>query len=1150
MKKTRILAALICVMMVVCSLPMMQASAALTGADFNTIGALIGKASAVPVENHASWFGMNFDFKDNFSQTAGITLPTGCSYDNTNGLNFEAGAVKTWSYFPSGSSQWSPLVLGAYTVRFKLDQGGFLGFQACELYGHDRSMIEFSNTGVTVYEGNGAGGFQVATAVNAFTPGTDWIDMVVAPSGSGYAVYTKKATDKNFTHVATAADYRPGGNWKGTGMTIYGQGAHVSDAEMLMGTDTVSPSTNAYSNEVNYTVSGSGTAIVKNGNHLLQMTHSTSGVSYVTASGAKTYGYGTGTFKVLTDGPFAEVYRNGQFAFSYLMPKASGTVTAFNGSITNGSVTVPAERKSWYAARNVNVQNAVYELADLPHNHNLDFVASPADEVHLALNDGYYRNDITLKDGKIYVLSAERNNSVAKSTEIATMASGDVYYRVETSAGMSRLYADGKFITTFRNGNVAGRKGTLAVNVTGGDGLSYLGVNSNADLYYYSDTFDGSGEFASADYWSSDDLTISATDGSMVLDASNSTDAMVLFNAACGDFDLSATVTIDSFKTFSEGGFWFLMNHPTSDAYTKAGYYKNAWGTTKQYQIIDNASTSAKTSTATGSLSTGTAYQFDVKVRQNDDGTETITLYVDGSQVLTQTGSYTHRGKIGFILSKCKAIISDVSYRGDAKPMLDVRDNPLSGTTTLDMIETDSITYLVNAGGGFTTTDGGKTWTAFTPSAGAGLSTEYSIGMTQNMVQLQNGEVLSINKNSPASWRDEYDQRRSVHNVWVSTDNGMNWSKRGNIGGQTLEDAIQGRDATVNRISQGPSGRIYFVAGEGNSEDYGDAVVWYSDDNGSSWTRSSSNISAINEGYVIAEAVVIETTKDTRFYFRTDKGQLCYYLSNDRGATWDMIPHSTPFVSSMTCFGVEADPADPDTLYLAWGYDNINLFARAQFPRTRWAVAKSTDGGDTWEMIGTAHENNSVSHNMMNLDISVGNEYIYLNAFSSDTFGETLPWTSRIVSFPKSKQRTSVRMEQLHLMYPEQIENTTILPKEKENLAMVVSPASGGVLLNGQWIPGAASGEYVSVDVLATFVGATTETAADGTVSIKAGNSVVTFGSDILNAVNGTQFVKLEKAAEQLGLIITEEDGTQIVSTNAEWSARQKKALRFATDLF
>ncbi len=237
MKKTRILAALLCVVMVVCSLPMMQASAALTGVDFNTIGALIGKASAVPVENHATWFGMNFDFKDNFSQTAGITLPTGCSYDNTNGLNFAAGSTLTWTYFPSGSTQWSPLVLGAYTVRFKLDQGGTLGFQACELYSHDRSMIEFSNTGVTVYEGDGAGSFQGATKINEFVPGTDWIDMVVAPSGSGYAVYTKKATDKNFTHVATAADYRPGGNWRGTGMTIYGQGAHVSDAIMLEPSD-------------------------------------------------------------------------------------------------------------------------------------------------------------------------------------------------------------------------------------------------------------------------------------------------------------------------------------------------------------------------------------------------------------------------------------------------------------------------------------------------------------------------------------------------------------------------------------------------------------------------------------------------------------------------------------------------------------------------------------------------------------------------------------------------------------------------------------------------------------------------------------------------------------------------------------------------
>ncbi len=911
----------------------------------------------------------------------------------------------------------------------------------------------------------------------------------------------------------------------------------------------ISDSTYAYSNEINYTASGTGVAMVKNRNHVLQMTHSTSGVTYKTNAGDKTYNLGTGKFKVVTDGPYAEVYRNGQFAFSFIMPQTTETGTSFTGSITNGSVVVPAERKSWFSAYNVNVQNGVYELADLPYNHNLDFVASPTDEVHLTLNDGYYRNDVTLEGGKIYVWTANRNNSVPVKEEVATMASGNVYYRVETAAGMSRLYANGKWITTFRNGNVSGRKGTLAVNVTGGDGLSYLGVNSNKDLYFYEDTFDGSGEFNSLDYWSSKQVDLSVSGGNLVMDASGKSNAVVSLNLAAGEVDFSAKLKVTKFDSLKEGSVWLMVNNPTTGTFTKAGYYRNKSNTSKRYEVVDN-SNGEQSASASGSLSADTTVQLDVKVRETADGREKITLYVNGTEKTSLIGDFNHRGKVGFVLSNCKVSVEEVSYRGDAKPMLEVYDNPIAGgTTTLEMIETDTTNYMVNAGGGYSSTDGGKTWEVFTPTPGAGLSAEHSIGMSANMVQLQNGKVLAVNKNSPSGWWDEYGQRRSVHNTWISSDNGMNWAKQGNIGGQAFEDAVQGRDATVNRISQGPSGRIYFMAGEGNSEDYGDAILWMSDNNGANWFRNEQRFSALVTGYVIAEAVTVETNKDTRMYFRSEGGQLCYYKSTDRGVTFDMVRHTTPFISSMTCFGIEADPSDPNTLYMAWGYDNINLFARAQFPRTRWALAKSTDGGDTWEMIGTAHENNSVSHNMMNLTINVGKDYVFLNAFSSDTFGKTQPWTSRIVSFAKNKQRTSVRMEQVHTMYPTQIENTVVLPKDKAELALTIDPVSGGALLNGQWISGGADGEYVALNLLATFVGANAAANGDG-VSLTIGSANIALNGDAVKTVNGKQYVNLYAAAEKLNMVVTNEDGTLILSKSDNWTQRQRNALRYATDLF
>ncbi len=912
--------------------------------------------------------------------------------------------------------------------------------------------------------------------------------------------------------------------------------------------------TKAYSNEVSYTVSGSGSVDVKNGNHQLLLTHNESTVSYQTTSGKKSYKIGNGTFKVLTDGPYAEVYHNGQYIFGFIMPKTAEVGTVFDGDVSNGSVSIPAERMSYFSARNVNVQNGVYQLADLTSEHNLDFVADPTDEVRLVLNDGFYRNDITIKGGAIYVWDAERNNSLATQKKVEyKMKSNGVYYRVETSAGMSRLYADGKWIHTFRNGQVAGDAGTLSVNVTGGDGLAYLGVNSNHDLYFYEDSFDGTGKYDSIDYWQTKDLTATISDGAMVLNASGKENAIASLSASCGEFDLSAKVRIDSFDSSKAGGLWFMMNNPTTGTYTKVGYYKNRSGSSKKYQIVDNASTSSKTSSKNGSISTGTTYQFDVKVRETSEG-EKITFYVDGQEVLSQVGTYHHRGKVGFILSNCQATIEEFSYRGDAKPMLDVRDNPLDGTTTLDMIENGDKTYMVNMGGGFVTTDNGKTWEKFTPSKGAGLEATYGYGgMTENMVKLSNGQILSANRNAPSSWWDEYGQRRYVWNIYSSNDNGMNWSKISSAqfpgtGGEV--DAEQSRSATVNRITQGPSGRVYLVSGGGNSEDYGNAEVWMSDNNGLNWFKSMTPIEALQTGYVIAEAVVIETNRNTRFYFRTDKGELCYYSSYDYGETWDVIPHTTPFVSSMTCFGIEADPDDPDTLYMGWGYDNINLYARAQFPRTRWAVAKSTDAGETWEMLGTVHENNSIEHNMMNLSLNVGKDYVYLNAFSSDTFGKTTPWTSRIVSFAKDKQSSTPRMEQLHSLYPTQVGNTMALSEEKENLALTIHPSSGNVTLRGQIIPNGTDGDYISLDAVAAFIGAELSVSDQKNVFFRIGDGSKELSSKSVKTISGKPYGKISAVADLLGMSVINVDETMIMSRNAEWSPRQKNALRYTTDLF
>ncbi len=260
MKKTRVLAALLCLMMVICSLPMIQASAAVSDNLYDEIGKLMGRISS-RAHNSATWSSMDLDFTNDFANNDNVSVrdssgaaadftTAGFSYDNTNGLNFPADNTYIWTYFPANlkSQGWCPLVYGAYTTRFKLDANGRLEFEACAYYNHGRSFVIATESGVTVFSSSDNetinSGQSVIPNTNEFAPGNDWIDMAVvanggeASSANGYSVYMKKATDPDFTLVCSTASYRSNGGWKSTGFTVSGHDAHVAHAVMLEGSDT------------------------------------------------------------------------------------------------------------------------------------------------------------------------------------------------------------------------------------------------------------------------------------------------------------------------------------------------------------------------------------------------------------------------------------------------------------------------------------------------------------------------------------------------------------------------------------------------------------------------------------------------------------------------------------------------------------------------------------------------------------------------------------------------------------------------------------------------------------------------------------------------------------------------------------------------
>lgn len=934
--------------------------------------------------------------------------------------------------------------------------------------------------------------------------------------------------------------------------TVKGAGAETNGGRY------VSADSN-YANEISYDVIGDGTVTFGNGMHLLQMTHSDGKLSYQTDTGSVTYEFGVGSFDVITEGPVADVYRNGQFAFSFYMPMSDEKTTSFTGSVT-GKVNPSEERQTYFSANNVAERKKVYRLSELPTNHVIDFVADMNDNVHFALNDGYYRTNLSLEKGEIYVWDGQRNNSLATKTKVGTLNANEAYYRIETSAGMSRLYQNGRWIATFR-GVPTVDKNTFAVNVISGS-LKYLAVCDNVDLYLHRDDFSGKGELDSVEYWKTSngiEMTVDEEREALCLH-SLSENGIAELSSSCGNAELSADVTMES-----GDGLWFIANHATRGSYTKVGYnFKN-----NRYEIVDVVATAEGVTetvinSKAGTLQNGKTVSMKIAVRETKDGKK-ATLFVNGEEMLSGTSEFFCRGSVGFLLSNGTAIVDNIAFRGDAKPVYGVRESVVTGSLMMDMIEnfdTNEIYLLNSAGVGFSTDDGGKSWKEkkVANPVSNHLHQFYKDTELNNGEVFEKGDILAISKNGNGTingvrMNDDYGQALYANYTGKSTDYGQSWSRYSvrNYFFPKLEEVKatgESNGATVNAFKRGYSGRFYYVANTGGNEDYGGANVWYSD-NAKSWNLSKTKILSKDLGFVIAEAQVLETKKFTRLYFRSDIGSIGYFESYDHGETWDLTPHKTPFISIASCFNIEVDPLNPDTIYIAWIYDNTNLFARHQFPRMRWAVAKSVDAGETWEMIGTVHENTSVYHENSNMTISVSADYVFVSAQSSEYYRRVSPMNTRIVAFPKEGQKTSKRFEQLHLQYPDQVENTRVMLNEQVDRTMVIQPNTGAVWLQGVRYENAYKGQYVSLDCATKLVGAKMLRQENGTIVLGLGAAEIPFYLTELSNRNGETFVSLMTYAERFGLTISEEeDGVILVSENQDWSMRQRKAFRYAVDLF
>ncbi len=919
------------------------------------------------------------------------------------------------------------------------------------------------------------------------------------------------------------------------------------------------PTSENYANEVRYNVAGEfGNAEVdfSNGRHRLKMTHTREGVTYLTDEGEKTYGKGLGNFIVVTDGPFAEVYRNGQMVFTFIMPRTREIAKNFanNGlTISNEKIIQPEERATYFAMNNLTAKQSVYNLGNLPNYHVMDAILDLTDEGRLVLNDEYYRTDLQIENGEVFVWTTKTEmmdpfrKSAGKLADWVD-SSGKVYLRAETAVGMTRIYANGRWVFSFRSVPTVG-EGTLAVEVASGDGFEFVCVGDNKDLYYYEDDFSGDTEWESLTQWryvnraknNAMSVSVDKSEGYMILGAAGDTYSYADVAAFGGDIDLSADVKVVD----GTDGFWFDFNRATNHPYSRAGYNFE----TGQFEIVDVQANASQTTSVTkeGYFPIGEYVNLGLKVRYLDDGSKKVTLSMNGEEVLSKKDSSYWRGKFGFVMKDGSAYVDNFKYRGDIKVMADVRETFTS--VNVDLIDMGGDEYILSNGSNtWHTTDGGKNFEKD--------STVTTMG--DNTVTLQNGDVLGLKSELQSIGEDG----KSYYNFipYISHDKGKTWKRHGNDKMSEKDAVGLMYNAMQNRIKQGPSGRVYAVCTTDVACEWWSQIrVFYSDDNGLTWNDSETLIdntllakdSHNTAGHTFVELVPIELANGDVYVFgRTNLGYIGYLKSEDGGKTFDTsYTYSTPFLSTEMCYSIEVDPYNPEHVYAVFGYDNDNVNGKGQYPRTRWTFARSTDSMKTWQILGTVHENTGTIGAMMNTNIHITENQVLANAFSyDDGFGGT--WYGRTIALQKDAQVGSNRFEQLHLRQASHAENTRTVYPFQSNRVLLVHPASGAALLNNKRVENVVFNNYVTASVAAAFVSANIAEGENGGLVLNTLGAEVTFPSDVVTVKDGVQYIDIDAFAKAYNMYVVDEQGTKIISPFESWSSLQRSTLRFSLDYF
>ena len=445
-----------------------------------------------------------------------------------------------------------------------------------------------------------------------------------------------------------------------------------------------------YMVDYEYDGASAGSLSIADGYFILDFTHNGKTISYDSVDGEKTYtlmgdGDGSGKFRVVVTSGNAEVYYNGQFAFSCLLPYEPADKNYNYSGVTNVVLQGSGVKAERYLRQNGADVNE-YDL-DFDKFYSLEFDKLNSSAETLVVYDGEYQAKLFFDDRGITAMTQPDDYKETYETCISD-AIPTGYYRLTVARGLAQLFVNNKYINSFKCPALSHEKAVLR-KVSNSSGSTFISIKDTTDVYYHSEDFEGNTELNGTNYWYTEfgavekDTTIDSTDAANPVTTTVETDTSTFTHGVEtadgntylklwgeGDYSLNASADNPVFnfkaKWDSNGEFSVLGRYYIKNHYISVGYGADGWFIRKA--MYDTAAKAAGVTTlATSTANTLNTDWNSYKLVFDDT---TVTLYCNDTAVITYTGAEVElaHGKLGFMVSgNATLMVDDVEYTGDCK---------------------------------------------------------------------------------------------------------------------------------------------------------------------------------------------------------------------------------------------------------------------------------------------------------------------------------------------------------------------------------------------------------------------------------------------------------------------------------------------------